>query len=804
MMTPRLQRFVDWLVPATLPSGGGDRPARVVVTLGWSLVAFAPVFAGLYGLLGSTHASLAVAVGGVFGALALVALRATRNVALVGHLLTGTLAVVLVVASVFIGGNAAPAMTWCSLVPLVAFVTVGRRAAVGWALAMVGAVAMNAALAAFGLTDQELTPRGLAISNAAALAGLVGLVLWSVLVLDGARTEAISALERAGRELAQARDAAEAGNRAKAAFMETMSHELRTPLVGVLGSIYALDDSPLGAAQQEAVTTAQRSGERLLDTLDVILDVASFDRDVLKLDSHPFVLLDTVESAVVRHAEDGHAKGLEIVVSAPRQAAQPVRGDERRFRQVVASLVENAVKFTKKGEILVRLAVAIDEAVGSLDATVTVTDTGIGMGPALVGRLFQPFTQGDTSATRRFGGTGLGLALARQLARAMGGDLTVESAAGAGTTVTFTARFARLPGRAVAPLPQRSGRVLVVDPSPHARDALAVQLAGLGLEVDLCGASGEGVLKVATGRYAAVLIDESVSLERLRERVRMAPGGPALLVMTHPGRPGSPSSPPEGVDALLRKPARAASLGRVLDAAAARRVATGPAEVLGRLLVLDAHPVMRSVAVRIGMHLGYATEAAQTGAEAALRLAATDYAGLVVGGRPQELASALAAARRRRVRVVGAGTSEGVDVDVRLPLPLSPEALRVALVPTAEATAEDVDRDALRSLTTLEDDDSDAFTRELIGDFLRQTPEALQSMETAAGKESWDDVRRLAHSLKSMSGWVGARALSGAAEALERTAASGDAAPIHLGIEAVRERFERARAGLTQVLLETP
>jgi len=322
----------------------------------------------------------------------------------------------------------------------------------------------------------------------------------------------ITARKNTERKLEEARRAADAANEAKSVFVATMSHEIRTPLNAILGNLELLDRSPLLQEQSERLHTITSSSYALLEMISSVLDFSKIESGQMPIENIRFDLADLIRQIGAMFAPVIEAKGIQFDCVIDEALAPHYLGDPTRIRQIVTNLLSNAVKFTAQGDIT--LEVYLD---GNASVVIGVSDTGKGIAPEQQRQLFQAFTQADSSIARRFGGTGLGLALCKRLTALMHGTITVKSELGVGSTfiVTLPLAVAAAVEQAndfsqekPAPLDHaHTVRVLVVDDHPANRVLIREQLKTLGYEVDLAEEGAQALQRFTEGHYDVVMTD---------------------------------------------------------------------------------------------------------------------------------------------------------------------------------------------------------------------------------------------------------------------------------------------------------
>jgi two-component system sensor histidine kinase/response regulator len=682
--------------------------------------------------------------------------------------------------------------------------------------------------------------------NEGGIAGWVGTV--ADVSTDAAVEEAMSA----------ARDEANEASRMKSDFLANMSHEIRTPMNGVIGMTDLLLETNLDDHQRDYAQTVRNSGEALLTIINDILDFSKVESGAFELEDIEFGLRTIVEDVVDLLAGPAQAKGLELVAAIERSVPSIVRGDPGRVRQVLTNLIGNAIKFTRSGEIVVR--VKESEAVGGESLIrFEVSDTGDGIPAEKLSLIFQPFIQADTSTSRKYGGTGLGLAISGQLVALMGGDCGVTSTQGVGSEFWFTIAVQAHAGqarKAVSDPDLADVAVLIVDDNPTQREVLSEYLTDWGMAVSTAD-SGHAALDtlriaVAQGRpFDIALLDRFMpgmdGLDLADSIVLDAVLATRLVLMNGLSREHDlGDATTSGVIASLSKPIHGEELRKSLRIAlglyAAPVVSPGVIEEdppsvggppIGWLLLAEDNLINQKVAVAMLSSAGYRVDTVPDGSAAVLAAAAHSYDAILMDCHMPEMNGYEATAairaqedpqRHTPIIAMTAGArredrerclAEGMDS--YLAKPVSKDAL-LALVSQSvknaaasrdsvsvadRASSADVilDQAVFDELRALGGDAEKEFLTDIVAQFISDTDPLLVQLRETFEAGDVAAVSRIAHSIKGSCSQLGGVRLSASCTRLESASDSDNLSTATMDLAAVETDHKALCHSLAQQLV---
>ncbi len=455
-------------------------------------------------------------------------------------------------------------------------------------------------------------------------------------------------VRRRTNELSKAKDAAEAGSRAKSEFLATMSHEIRTPMNGVLGMTELLQRTPLVAGQKHYVNAIESSGRHLLAIINDILDFSKIESGHVALEVVNTSIVELIEETATMFAQQAQSKGLELLIDVPPGLALNVLVDPLRLRQILANLIGNAIKFTRRGDITVRLH-TFDAEPGRVQIKLAVIDTGVGMTPEVQALIFEHFAQGDSSTARQFGGTGLGLTISRMLARMMGGDIRVKSAPNVGSVFTLDLLLPVGPSTVTednSPISMDDCHILIVDDNQTNLAILACQVQNWGATPHMVTSGAEALDTLADldqrgSSIALTLLDmhmPDMDGNQLARQIRLNPRFDEMrLIMLSSAlaMPDSVTRDELDIVSFLNKPVRQSDLRTAVMKALRSRGDTRPAELdddlptnqslCGKVLLAEDNNVNQILALAWLSNLGLDADVAGNGREAVAMAHARTY-----------------------------------------------------------------------------------------------------------------------------------------------------------------------------------
>ncbi len=648
--------------------------------------------------------------------------------------------------------------------------------------------------------------------------------------------------------LERARDAALASAQVKGQFLANVSHEIRTPLNGILGLLQLIDASTLPKPQDDYLREIHRSGRSLLAIVNDLLDLSKIEAGEMRLESVAFDITSMTEDIAVNYGSAAHAKGVELITQIGPDVPSEVLGDPLRLRQVISNLLNNALKFTEAGEVIVGVRVR-GRSPWYVDLEVRVSDTGVGISEEVAESIFRPFSQADASTTRKYGGTGLGLPICRQLVELMGGELQLKSTPGEGSTFYFGARFEieeRLSEELKAVTEALAGmKVLVLESNNRARETLCAQLQAWNLETSAT-TTFAGALRTfrSSSRPDVAMVDLRSLGKDWRNRTSELNaaatrcGSSVIAICSH--RHEISELVEVGVHVHVAKPIRRANIvaalldtlkrsrssGRTQDHVDRLSLPAPPPQELRsngmKILVAEDNAINLKVVHAHLQALGYEVDAVNDGVAALEALEEGHrYAAVIMDGqmpnmdgyqttRTQRARESESGQRRVPIIALTAHAMTGdrrvafaAGMDDYLSKPFTQKQLQKALLRWAArpvASGPEFRPDALDTTITSQllelEDEEPGFICDVIESFFHTAEESIARMKVAIETDDLPGLRTAAHMVRGSSQQLGARRFGETCVRLQSVEAAEDARPIVSDLE---HDLEGARDALTSL-----